>query len=267
MNSNWDSTKNQRGLILPGSFPRPRGTDLGFGSAFNRLVSSARGSCSWRVDETVYLSVLFSRRRSFGGSARGSCSRALMRPFVSLSCSREDDRLVGKRLLRVLKTPEENATNILPELFPWELPLPWAPSTVLTDTAVCPERGDLAHGLAFAKDADASTSHDAGTSATARTRNACGKSAAGKMLAARLNAVGTATSRHSMPRPKRSAVSATRPRPRSLSRRPTPRYWPRVTDGHAVDGGHRRLGLLVGIPRPYAQPPNGSARAAVGPSA
>ena len=39
-----------------------------------------------------------------------------MRPFVSLSCSREDDRLVGKRLVRVLKAPEENATNILPEL-------------------------------------------------------------------------------------------------------------------------------------------------------
>ena len=49
-------------------------------------------------------------------SARVPCSLALMRPFVSLSCSREDDRLVGKRLVRVLKAPEENATNILPEL-------------------------------------------------------------------------------------------------------------------------------------------------------
>ena len=148
-----------------------------------------------------------------------------MRPFVSLSCSGEDDRLAGKRLVRVLITPEENATNILPELFPWELQLPWASSTVLTDTAVCPERGDLARGLAFAKDAGASTSHDAGTSATARTRNACGKSAAGKRLAARLNVVGMSASEHSMPRPKRSAGSATRPRPRSLR---TPKLRPRV---------------------------------------
>ena len=39
------------------------GTDLGFGSAFDRLVSSARGPCSRRADETVCLSVLFSRGR------------------------------------------------------------------------------------------------------------------------------------------------------------------------------------------------------------
>jgi hypothetical protein len=38
------------------------GTDLGFGSEFDHLVSSDRDSCSRRVDETVYLSVLFSRR-------------------------------------------------------------------------------------------------------------------------------------------------------------------------------------------------------------
>jgi hypothetical protein len=38
------------------------GTDLGSGSAFDHLMSSARGSCSRPVDETVSLSVLFSRR-------------------------------------------------------------------------------------------------------------------------------------------------------------------------------------------------------------
>jgi len=43
------------------------GTDLGSGSAFDHLMSSARGSCS-------------------GPS---------MRPFVSPSCSREDDRVQG----------------------------------------------------------------------------------------------------------------------------------------------------------------------------
>jgi hypothetical protein len=148
-----------------------------------------------------------------------------MRPFISLSRSREDDRLVGKRLVRVFIAPEENATNILPELFPWELPLPWAPFTVLMDTVVCPEPGDLARGFACAKDADASTSHDAGTSATAGTRNACGKSAAGKRLTARLNVVRMPASKPSMPRPKRSAVSAPRPRPMPLR---TPKLRPRV---------------------------------------
>jgi hypothetical protein len=39
------------------------GTGLGFGSDFDHLMSSARGSCSRRVDETIYLSVLFSSRR------------------------------------------------------------------------------------------------------------------------------------------------------------------------------------------------------------
>jgi hypothetical protein len=47
------------------------GTDLGFGSAFDRLVNSAQGSCSQGVDETVYLSVLFSVRRSFGEQRSG----------------------------------------------------------------------------------------------------------------------------------------------------------------------------------------------------
>ena len=61
-----------------------------------------------------------------------------MRPFVSLSCSREDDRLVGKRLVRVLITPEENVSNILPELSLGRSNLPWA-TTTLKKNAVCPE--------------------------------------------------------------------------------------------------------------------------------
>jgi hypothetical protein len=150
---------------------------------------------------------------------------ASMRPFVSLCCSREDGRLAGKRLVRVLKAPGENATNILPELFPWESQLPWAPSTVLTNTAVCPERGNPGRGLAFAKDADASTNRGAGTSATARTRNACGKSDVGKRLVARLNVVGMPASKPGMPRPKRSAGSEPKLRPRPLK---TPKLRPRV---------------------------------------
>ena len=139
-----------------------------------------------------------------------------MRPFLSLSCSREDDRLAGKRLVRVLITPEENAINILPELFPWELPLPWAPFTLRKDTAVCPERGDLARGSACAKGADASTSRGAGTSATARTRNACGKSAAGRRRAARRNVARTPASKPSTPRPRRSAVSEPKSAPKAV---------------------------------------------------
>ena len=53
-----------------------------------------------------------------------------MRPFISLSCSREDDRLAGKRLVRVLITLEENVSHILPELSLGRSNLPWAPSTV-----------------------------------------------------------------------------------------------------------------------------------------
>ena len=86
---------------------------------------------------------------------------------------------------------EENAINILPELFPREWPLPWAPLTLRNNTTVCPEGGDLAHGSACAKVADASTSRDAGTSATARSQSASGKSAAGRRLAARPDAART----------------------------------------------------------------------------
>ncbi len=40
------------------------GTDLGFGSAFNRRNGSAPDPCSQRGDQIVWLFVLFSRRRS-----------------------------------------------------------------------------------------------------------------------------------------------------------------------------------------------------------
>ena len=176
-----------------------------------------------------------------------------MRPFISLFCSREDGRLAGKRLGRVLIAPGEDAINILPELFPWELQLPWAPSTVLTNTAVCPERGDLARGLAFAKDADASTSHDAGTSATARTRNACGKSTAGRRLAARQNVVGMPASKPSMPRPRKSAGSKPKLRPRPLrTRQSRPRV---VTQQKIFFSPLMRSARLPRTPRDLAPQP------------
>jgi hypothetical protein len=62
------------------------GTDLGFGSVFDPLMSSA-----WVL---------------VPGTS--------MRSFISLSCSREDDRLADKRLVPVLITPEENADTFSP---------------------------------------------------------------------------------------------------------------------------------------------------------
>jgi hypothetical protein len=167
-----------------------------------------------------------------------------MRSFVSLSGSREDDRLAGKRLFRVLIAPEENATNILPELFPWELPLPWAPFTLLTETVVCPERGDLARGSACARGVGANTRRDAGTSATARTRNAGGKSAAGRRRAARRNVVKTLASKTSMPKLRRSAATAPKQRPRLLR---TPKLRPRVVTQQKIFSSP--LMRSAGLPR------------------
>jgi hypothetical protein len=176
-----------------------------------------------------------------------------MRLSSSRSCSRENDRLARKRLIRVLITPEENATSILPELFPWELPLPWAPFTVRKATAVCRERGDLARGSACAKDADASTCRGAGTNATARTRNACGKSAAGRRLAARLNVARIPASKCNMPRPRRSAGSEPKSRPRPFG---TPKLRPRVvTQQKFFSSLLMRSARLLRTPRDLAPQP------------
>ncbi len=97
--------------------------------ALGPISDSAALSIVWRAvlrvlvprttNESVCLSVLFPRRRSIGEQRSGFLFPARrMSLFVSLSCSREDDRLVGKRLFRVSIAPEENATNILPGLPP-----------------------------------------------------------------------------------------------------------------------------------------------------
>jgi hypothetical protein len=148
------------------------------------------------------------------GSQRGASARFSLRP-----CSREDDKLACQRRVGFWIMLEENAINILPELFPREWPLPWAPFTVRNHTAVCPEGGDLAHGSACAKVADASTSRDAGISATARSQSASGKSAAGRRLAARPDAARTPWSRPATPRPRNSAASEPKSRPKPLRTR------------------------------------------------
>jgi hypothetical protein len=122
-------------------------------------------------------------------------------------------------LVSSLESARREWSRILPELFPWELPLPWAPFTVRNATAVCPEPGDPARGSVCAKDAHASTSRGAGTSATARIRNASRRLSAGRRLAARRNVARTPASKPSMLRLKKSAVTAPRPRPRPLRTR------------------------------------------------
>jgi hypothetical protein len=138
---------------------------------------------------------------------------ASISPFGSRSDCRQDATLACQRLIRAWKAPEENATTTLPGLFPWELPLPWAPSTVRENRAVCPGHVDLARGPACAKVADASTNRKAGTSATARIRNASGRSSAGRRLADRPDVARMSASKPAMPRPRRSAVAVPRPRP------------------------------------------------------
>ena len=150
-----------------------------------------------------------------------------MRPFVSLSCSREDDRLVGKRLVRVLITPEENVINILPEL---SLGRSHAPVGTLhgthRHTPSCARARRPRPRTCFRKGCgrkyqprvlEPALLPGPGMPAASPT--------AGRRLAARLNVVRTTASKPSMPRPKKSAGSEPSPRPRPLK---TPKLRPRV---------------------------------------
>jgi len=107
--------------------------------------------------------------------------------------------------------------HILPELFPWETSLPWAPTTLKEHAAVWPEGAGPARGGACVKAASTSTSHGAGTSATAKSRNAGGRSAAGRRRGGRPNIARSPRSKPGMPRQSASAVSAPSPRPKPLN--------------------------------------------------
>ena len=75
-------SSNFLALLVQSDCMQGDGTDLRFGSAFDRLSGSAVASCSQRGDETVCLSVLFSRRQSFRG-----------RRCCSVSCSQRADEM------------------------------------------------------------------------------------------------------------------------------------------------------------------------------
>jgi hypothetical protein len=96
-------------------------------------------------------------------------------------------RLAGKRLIRVLDSARGERWRILPELFPWETSLPWAPPTLSQGPAVPPERADRVRGSACGTGADAGISRGLGTSATARIRNAGGRSSVGRRHGGRPN--------------------------------------------------------------------------------
>ncbi len=75
-----------------------------------------------------------------------------------------------------------------PRAFPWEIEPPVGTHHVKSKhRRPKPERADRARGSACAKGADASTSRGVGTSVTARTRNAGGRSAAGRRRGGRPN--------------------------------------------------------------------------------
>lgn len=106
--------------------------------------------------------------------------------------------------------------NIFPELFPWERHLPWALVRVRESVAVRPEGADRACGLACAKGVGASTSPGAGTSATARIRNAGGRSAGGWRGGGKPDIARTSLPKPGTPRQRKRAASESSPRLRPL---------------------------------------------------
>lgn len=103
-----------------------------------------------------------------------------------------------------------------PRAFPWEKHLPWALVRVRESTATRPEGANRARGIACAKVVGASISRGVGTSATARIRNAGGRSTAGKRRGGKPDIASTPTSKPGTRRLRKSAASERSPRLRLL---------------------------------------------------
>jgi hypothetical protein len=159
----------------------------------------------------------------------------------------------GKRLVRVLDSARGERWRILPELFPWEMSLPWAPPTLSQGPAVPPEDADRVRGFACAKGADASMSRGLGTSATARIRNAGGRSTVGRRHGGRPNIARMPTSKPGMPR--LSARVASGPNPHlNLFQKQILR--PRVVTQHNLFfPSHLRSARLLRLPRELGPKP------------
>ena len=119
------------------------------------------------------------------------------RRFPSCLVHLGDGRLaIGGLVPELDKRPGRTVARS-PRAVPWEITLPWAPTTLNQSALAVPERDDRARGSACAKAAGASISRDVGTSVTVKIRNACVKSAAGRRRSGRPDAAW-------MPQPKLS---------------------------------------------------------------
>jgi hypothetical protein len=116
-----------------------------------------------------------------------------------------------------LKPPEENAVTSSPGFSPGRSNLPWAPSTLIESLIARPEAADRGHGAACEKGVAASISHGAGTSDTAKIRNADGRSAAGRRRGGRPNTANLTRLKPGTLKQSASAVSEPKLHPRSLN--------------------------------------------------
>jgi hypothetical protein len=86
-----------------------------------------------------------------------------------------------ERLTRLRRRPTRcNGDTFPPELSLGSKHLPWVPARVRESTIVPSEHADRAREAACARDASTSTSHGAGSSATARSQSADGRFATGR---------------------------------------------------------------------------------------
>ena len=146
-----------------------------------------------------------------------------------------------------------------PRAFPWEKHLPWALVRVRKSTAARPEGADRARENACAKVVGVSISRGVGTSATARIRNAGGRSTAGKRRGGKPDIASTPTSKPGTPRLRKSAASERSPRLRLLRAQSLRR---RVVTGQKVffhsvmrsAGLSRAPSELAPQPRPLLRP-------------
>jgi hypothetical protein len=98
--------------------------------------------------------------------------------------------------------------------------LPWAPPTLREHTAVWPERAGHAAASACARGAAAFISRAVGTSGTAKVRNVCGSSAAGRRHGDRPIVAKVRPAKPSTPGPRKRAASALSTQLRPLLIRP-----------------------------------------------
>ena len=106
-----------------------------------------------------------------------------------------------------------------PRAFPWEIEPPVGNHHVKENAVRKARARRPRQRICVSKNADASTTRDVGTSATARTRNACDRSTAGWRLDDRPNVARTTPSKPSMPRQRKRAVSRPSPCPRMFRNR------------------------------------------------